>query len=1007
MVNIRKKVLASTVLFVMLSTVLMSFYCSASTYSSSVDTRSLSVEELMNRYENKEVDLGGNRGVVEDKYTYVLNQWYKEGIGDSISFQDTILPTQLSIGHQKDVLSKEESRGYESGVVHMDNNQVSFNLNIQNEGLYEIGLDYHPLGDSIVPIEISIEVDGKFQYYESRRIVLPVNWQYIENEFQLDRYGNQILPKQKKVEKWYYTEAKDASHIQESPLKFYFKKGRNTITITGIGDEFLLGNVYIKSSEKLIGYSEYIEHVPSMDDGILLEYEGERFKSVNSLSIKPTSIKDVNANPYDYRHELINAIDGKAWKDGGQIINWEIYVKKEGYYNIAFKVKQDEKSDAPVFRNLYIDGKIPFEEVKHYPFEFNEKWTNEVISDSDKKAYKFYLDGGIHTISLEVDASPMRLVIEEATRIMNEINDLSLEIKKLTGNKYDKYRDWTIIDYIPDIEDRLTKWQGDLSVQYDYLKEFEQQDKDSEGATLIKLAIDQLERLKREPDKLPNRLNMLSEGSSSVAQYLGELIPDMLSQPLTVDKLYIYTDETGLPSPNVGLFTKFVDSINRFTGSFKEKAYSVWGDRDEDEIHVWVNRSRFYVELLQKMADESFIEETGIDVKFSLMPDENKLILANAAGNQPDIALGISNWLPYELAVRGAATDLRQFEDFGKVIAPFSPGALIPMIIEDGVYGLPETQDFWVLYYRKDILDTLNIPVPDTWDEVLKILPELQRYGMNFYVPIAGSGAFKPFMTTAPFIYQHGGMMYKDDGMTTAIDEEAALNGIEFMTDIFTMYSMPMQSPNFYNHFRYGTLPIGISNLTTYIQLLNAAPEIRGWWDITLYPGMTDEDGNLTRWAPGSAQSCMIFEGSKKQEKAWKFLKWWLSTPVQVEYAKELQTTYGEEYLWNTANREAFALLPWDDDHKATILKQWEWIKEVPKTPGSYMLEREISNIWNKVVFDGENPRSAIDDSVVDINREIARKMEEFGYMKNGKMLKPYRIPSIEMIEEWVKKNEE
>jgi hypothetical protein len=83
-------------------------------------------------------------------------------------------------------------------------------------------------------------------------------------------------------------------------------------------------------------------------------------------------------------------------------------------------------------------------------------------------------------------------------------------------------------------------------------------------------------------------------------------------------------------------------------------------------------------------------------------------------------------------------------------------------------------------------------------------------------------------------------------------------------------------------------------------------------------------------------------------------------------------------------------------------LAQWEYLREVPKTPYSYMVEREISNVWNKVVFDGENTRSAVDDSVVTIDREMRRKLEEFGYIENGKVVKPYRIPTIEKVERWL-----
>jgi hypothetical protein len=65
---------------------------------------------------------------------------------------------------------------------------------------------------------------------------------------------------------------------------------------------------------------------------------------------------------------------------------------------------------------------------------------------------------------------------------------------------------------------------------------------------------------------------------------------------------------------------------------------------------------------MQQIIDSEFTEESGIQVKLSLMPDENKLILANAANRPPDIALGVSHWIPYEFAIRNASLDLRQFE---------------------------------------------------------------------------------------------------------------------------------------------------------------------------------------------------------------------------------------------------------------------------------------------------------------------------------------------------------
>jgi len=66
------------------------------------------------------------------------------------------------------------------------------------------------------------------------------------------------------------------------------------------------------------------------------------------------------------------------------------------------------------------------------------------------------------------------------------------------------------------------------------------------------------------------------------------------------------------------------------------------------------------------------------------------------------------------------------------------------------------------------------------------------------------------------------------------------------------------------------------------------------------------------------------------------------------------------------------------------------------------MLEREISDIWNKVVFDNVNIRAAVDEAVIRINREISRKMEEFGYMESGKMIEPYSVPDIDEVKRWI-----
>ncbi len=116
-----------------------------------------------------------------------------------------------------------------------------------------------------------------------------------------------------------------------------------------------------------------------------------------------------------------------------------------------------------------------------------------------------------------------------------------------------------------------------------------------------------------------------------------------------------------------------------------------------------------------------------------------------------------------------------------------------------------------------------------------------------------------------------------------------------------------------------------------------------------------------------------MFESDEKREAmAWEFMKWWSSADIQEQFGESLQISYGSEYLWNTANKEAFANLPWRSQDKAVILAQNEWIQEAPRIPGTYKR----------------------------INRETERKLEEFGYMKDGEVVTEYVVPTIERVRE-------
>jgi ABC-type glycerol-3-phosphate transport system substrate-binding protein len=918
-------------------------------------------------------------------------------------FQNPPGPGAIEIGADSfglPLAEDEVARLYDKPSVQLqENDSVSFDVTIDRERLYILSFDMSATGSFIVPPEAAVLVDGAYPSDETRRIVLPNYYQNSADEFPTDRYGNQALIRQEKLALWSRVPMRDANFSRPYPIQLKLAAGKHTFTFQVTKESILLGSFYVEPFSEYPGYDQYLAANPAPDaSGVLLTLEAEFPSYKNDTSIRPVADRSLLVTPYDTYRLLLNTLGGEKWQRSGSAVYYEFDVPQDGMYLITLHALQNTRNNFTVFRRITVNGEVPFAELNAVPFGYSTAWRNVTLGGD--RGYQIHLKKGANVLGIEATDSPYYSAIAKINKVLIDINVLSLQIKKLTGNQADRYKEWVISDYIPDIRQQLTAIADDLRVDLNGLLTINQAG-GSQEILSYEMAIDNLTFLANDPDKIPIRMNRFSDGSGSAAQLLGTVLPSLQSQPLALDKIYIYSPDQAPPVPQAPFLYATTEGIKRFFNSFRRNPYESIGAA-EDEVEVWINRPRQYVDLMQWLTDEGFSRDTGINVKFSIMPNESKLILANAAGIEPDAACGVSTNVPYEMAIRNALKNLRAFPDFDSYIRIYSPGALLSYIINDSVYAIPETQDFWVTFYRKDMLDSLGIPIPKTWNEVVQILPELQRYGMNYNTPLSSGSGQKGYLATAPYIFNFGAKLYSDDGFSTGLGSEEAIAAIKFMADSFTIYGMPIQTASFYNSFRYGETPIGISNFTDYLKLITAAPELNGLWGIDLYPATVLADGTQNRYATGSAQSCMMFRSTARAEEAWAWMKWWMSTQTQVDFQQQLILSYGIEYLWNSANVEAFKYSPIDPEHRDVILKQWEWLQEPVKLPGSYMEERELSNAWNKIVFDGVNPRVAIDNAVIIINREITRKMEEFGYLQNGVKVKEFKIPTIDTVEGWM-----
>lgn len=881
---------------------------------------------------------------------------------------------------------------------------ATYEIEVEKSGLYYLAVDYASAGDSYLDYTVALEVNGESQYQEQKTVELALHWKDSVEEYQLDRYGDEIAPTQLRLQEWRNTYLYNNTYSSVHPLYVTLEKGRNVITLTNMSnDGLVLGTLLAEAPVDTVpSYEEYLAAHPGniVSESAFLTVNAIDYTEKNSAEIIYESKATPAVYPYDAEYKKLNTI---KWNKPGDEISYEFEVQEDGLYQLAFHY-MNEKEEFDSFETIMIDGQVPFEELNCYAFPYtNGSWANEVLSDAEGNPYYIYLTKGTHTLTLKAELEPVIEAWRYGQLIAEHVTQFALDVKKIAGQDADKFRTWKMTQYIPEIPAYLDAYKT-LIQHIRYLLQ-DDTEYGINGALLTYLGKAEMfiDDMAEYPDEIALYTNSMTGRDNSVLVAISTFNSSIVKLNFSLDRIYVY-GEGELPKAKASVWESIWNGVLTVYYSFTSEKYNT-NTEDEEVLTVWVNRALTHVDLLQKQVDTSFTPQTGIQVKISVMPDANKMTLAAAADQTPDVALGLASYMPFDLASRGALYDLTQFEDFWQTSNRFVAGAMVPYVYNEGVYAIPETLDFGAVIYRTDIFENLGLEVPSTWDELRDLLPELQRYGMNFYHNISSGVGYKWFFQTTPMLFQNGGQLYTDDGTATAIDSPESVKGLKELGDLFVAYSLDTQVNEFFNSFRYSVLPIGIVDSNTYILIKNGATELDGQWALASYLGTEQEDGSIDRWYVANGTGGVIFSDTQKAEDAWTFLKWWTSTETQVEYTYTLRSTYGDTYFWLPSNLEALEQAPIDQEDKDIVMDMVQWIRDVPRTPGQYLVERSISDIWNAMVLDGTSAQVAADEKVIAINREIKKKMQELGYYdEDGNLIKPYVIHDVDWIQEQMDK---
>lgn len=856
---------------------------------------------------------------------------------------------------------------------------VEWTVTVPQDGLYWLSASYRCApGNSADPTR-RLALDGEQPFSECGTLTFPRLWKEAADRWQQDERGNDIPPETIELFQWADWIFADNTGLTTDPFRLYLTKGTHTLRLEAVDGALLIDTLTLKAPTQPPAYRELAAAYAaagytSAPATVQRAFEAEQMAWRNTAVVTPKQDRTSGATtPYDPVKIRLNIMGGSNWAQPGQTVAWTIEAPEDGLYCITLRERQNIVSGVVASRRVAVDGRVLCSELEAVPFRYDLGWRMTTFTAADGQPLEIYLTKGRHELTMEVTLGAMAQTLGEVQEAVLALNNAYRRIVMLTGASPDANRDYKLPKVLPDVMELF----DETAAQLEEVAQTLERSADTAGAnnTILGTLSRQLSRFAEHPDEVTKRLSSFKTNIGSLAAW----VLNTTSQPLEIDKIYLHGKGAALPKADESFFAKLSNGIQSFLGSFYEDYNSV-GDTAgaRETIRVWVQTGRDQAEILRSLVTNDFTPryKTGVELKLV----QGQLLMATVSGRGPDVALQAAASDPVNYAARGAAVDLSAMPGYEGVKARFRESAMLPYAYNGGTYALPETQSFFMLFYRRDILEELGLRVPDTWDEAIAMVADLHKQNLAFGIPVANSPSvtLNNMLSYGMFLYQNGGSFFTGDGVRSGLDSENAVQAFRQWTDLFVNYSLPV-SYDAANRFRTGEMPALVADFTFYNTLSVFAPEIRGLWGFAPVPGTVRADGKTDRSVPGTGSACLLLSTSRRQAAAWQFMDWWTSADIQAKYGREMENRLGISARYPTANIEAFAQLPWPAADREELASQWPWVKGIPEVPGGYFTGRHLENAFRRVINKNEDPRETLLDVVKTIDEEIAYKRREFG----------------------------
>ena len=851
-------------------------------------------------------------------------------------------------------------------VLLTDSGYAEWSFDIPEKSAYIIRIKYAADDNAMGDINFTLKIDGNYPIEGTELVVLKRLYLQDEGKFETDASGNDIKPEVTQSKDYQWAEITDSKAYTGEAVVFVLEKGSHTLRLEGRRGNFKISEIEFGKSNDILSYKEYKELYSKFEHSVSeikpIVIEGEKFFAKNSVTLMPSTDRTSAAtNPQSAYNLKLNTVGGNSWKTVGDSVIYKVQIENAGLYNIALRFRQNLKDGIFVCRKLLIDGKAPFLEAESLRFYYNDSWQTEFLGEQE--AFAIYLDKGEHELRFEAVHGDTAEIIGKVSDSLKKLNDICRKITLITGNTLDVNRDYNFNEAIPEQLENMRNVCEQLRETVNFINS--QAGTSGSYVSILEKIIFQLEAMTENQRTIAKYFARLKSNLGALSEWL----LTASEQPLEIDNIHILPNGSKKPENSEGFLKNLSFWIKCFIASYINEYNSIGSSGSTDTLKVWIQTGRDQGEIIRELINSDFSLNYNTSVQLEIVT--GTLLESVLSGISPDIVFDNAETIPMDYALRNAVVDFTEFDDFEKFSQIFPKASLLPATFKEKVYGIPQTMSFYMFFYRTDIFEEYGYEVPKTWTELCDMIPTLQRNAHEIGIP-------HDLQFYATLLYQSGGKLYSDSLRSTNIDSNTAIEKFVDFTEFFTLYDCPV-SYNFANRFRSGEMPCAIAPYTEYNQLIAFAPEINGDWKMLPIPGCPDNKGNINNISVASMTYIMMMKSSKNKDKAWEYIKWFMSESVQMRFATQMESLLGNCAKVNTANYNALASMSWINDERDALLSQMNSTEAIPQMPGGYYLSRVISFAFNRVYNNAEDAAETLTDYCAELNSELSRKHKEFG----------------------------